>query len=379
MTQLLIRDNAFEPQFWATVTACTPTPQGFEVILDQTGFFPEGGGQSSDAGTLNEAAVSRVWQNPQGIVHLCREPLSVGQRVEGKVDAARRRRLMQHHTGEHVLSGLIHSRFGYDNVGFHLNTEYMTLDCNGPLSPRELEELELASNAVVQEDRPIRAFYPSPQEAAGLTYRSKMDIEADLRLVEIQGVDRCACCAPHLESTGQIGLIKIAAAEHYKKGMRLTVCCGQDAVALSQRQQSQLQLLARHFSIQPEKLMGVIQSLEEQTQKSAEALRQCALELARLQAQSQPGKDLFLVVSHLSPADRAKLAQELAGERGGLCAVLEEGPKGLSGAVANARGGLKERQKEWQQTLGAKGGGSDTLLHASFTASRQEVEAGLFE
>ena len=227
----LYETDAAPLAFTATVLACEPAGQGWRAALDETAFYPEGGGQPADTGFLGGAAVQDV-QIADGVIwHSLNAPLAAGARVEGAVDAARRRDACEQHTGEHILSGTLHRLFGAQNVGFHIGSPSVRMDMDLPLSAAQLAEAEREANAAVRADRPVRAWYPGPEELAALPYRSKKALEGPVRLVDAGGADLCACCGTHLASTGQVGLIKILSAQHYKGGTRLAVACGGRAQA----------------------------------------------------------------------------------------------------------------------------------------------------
>ena len=234
MTDKLYETDSYAQTFTATVTACTPVAGGFAVVLDRTAFFPEGGGQPFDTGRLGNARVLAVHTDGEIITHTTDAPLPVGAAVEGVLDWDRRLDAMQQHTGEHILSGTLHRLYGAENVGFHIGTPYVRMDTSIPLTAEQLAEAEAQANAAVRADTPVRCYVPDPDTLAHTEYRSKKELEGPVRLVEAGG-DRCACCGTHLARTGEVGLIKIISAQHYKSGMRLAVACGQrayDAVVL---------------------------------------------------------------------------------------------------------------------------------------------------
>ena len=193
MTEKLYYADSHLSVFTAQVLACEQTKKGFAVTLDRTAFFPEGGGQSADTGTLGSARVLDAQERGGEVVHFCDAPLPVGEDVEGRLDFEQRLRRMQNHSGEHIVSGLVHGRFGFDNVGFHMGADCMTIDFSGELSPDELMEIEIKANETVRADLPIRAWVPGEAELAALDYRSKKELSGQVRIVEIPGIDRCAC------------------------------------------------------------------------------------------------------------------------------------------------------------------------------------------
>ena len=225
----------------------------YEVVLDRTVFFPEGGGQSSDIGWIcsaenpgceNDMLEVTDVQIADGVIRhtvSCpsdREaPFRSGDAVSVKINRERRFGFMQNHTGEHILSGLMHKRYGFDNIGFHLSDNSVTLDVNGQLDEEEILILERLANEVIYSNLAVEVSYPGDEELEKIEYRSKIEIEGQTRLVTIPGVDICACCAPHVKQTGEIGLIKIVKVLKFNGGMRLFIACGRRAFSLMQKRQ----------------------------------------------------------------------------------------------------------------------------------------------
>ena len=203
--------------FTATVLSCEAAPDGtYEIVLDRTAFFPEGGGQSSDRGTLGGQPVLRLRTDAERseVYHAVALPIAPGSQVDGRIDMEKRFSDMQNHTAEHIVSGTVHALYGYDNVGFHMGEEEITMDFSGRLSAKQLAEIERQANRAVYADLPVEISFHEPGSLEGISYRSKKELTSVVRLVEIKGVDRCACCAPHVARTGEIGLITLISAQN---------------------------------------------------------------------------------------------------------------------------------------------------------------------
>lgn len=226
MTIKLYENDSYLKSFEATVLSCESKDGFYYVILDKTAFFPEGGGQPADLGTIDDANVLDVQIADNIITHKTDKPFDAGQRVEGVIDWDLRFARMQNHSGEHIISGTIHSMFGYNNVGFHMNDKTMTVDVDGALTADDIKKIELASNKVVFANKRIYADYPTPQQLETLDYRSKLDITEGVRLIYIEDCDCCACCAPHVARTGEIGTIKILDFAPHRSGTRIEMVCG---------------------------------------------------------------------------------------------------------------------------------------------------------
>ena len=246
MTRRLYYEDEYLSQFDATVRECRPKSEGkWIVLLDQTAFFPEGGGQWPDLGTIGGANVLDVHERNGEVEHLVDAELTPGTQVHGCIDWERRFSVMQQHSGEHIFSGLVHSRFGYDNVGFHIGSEAVTMDFNGEITEEEAAEIELAANRVVYSNVPIEHFIPDEEARRTLEYRSKKEIEGYLRIVRIPGADTCACCGTHLRRTGEIGQIRLLGVQKYKGGVRVSILCGLRALMAERQVQAEMEKVHR--------------------------------------------------------------------------------------------------------------------------------------
>ena len=226
MTEKLFYNDSHSQEFEATVVSCECAGDLFKIVLDKTVFFPEGGGQYADTGVLGGVKVLDVHEKNDIIYHTTDAPLNVGSKVSGKINWEERFEKMQQHTGEHIVSGIVNERFGYQNVGFHLSGDYCTMDFSGPITKEQLKEIEMEANKAVFKNLDIDVSYPSKEVLAQMEYRSKIEIEGQVRIVTVPGYDVCACCAPHVKKTGEIGLIKLVNMANYKGGVRITMLCG---------------------------------------------------------------------------------------------------------------------------------------------------------
>lgn len=229
ITDKLYERDAYIKSFAATVLSCEKVEDGYGIILDITAFFPEGGGQSCDTGLIDGIEVYNVQTVNGEIVHYAKEAIEKGKEVFCEIDFDKRFRKMQNHSGEHLLCGIIHNIYGFDNVGFHMDEYEVTLDVNGKLDNEMLLEIERKANQAIYENVKITVSFPDSNEAKNIDYRSKLDIEEGVRLVTIEGYDICACCAPHLSMTGEIGIIKIIDSFFHRGGTRITMRAGLSA------------------------------------------------------------------------------------------------------------------------------------------------------
>jgi len=381
-TKKLYDQNAYQTKFDAVVLECKEGKKGFEVILDQTCFFPEEGGQSADSGTLNGIEVTDVQIKNGVLIHFIKQALENGSSVHGEINWSERYEKMQQHTGEHILSGLIHKEYGYDNVGFHLNGQITTMDMSGYLTPEQLEKLERKANQVIYENVEVIPSYPDKETLAKMDYRSKIEINGPVRIVTILNYDVCACCAPHVKRTGEIGMIKIIRSEKYKGGVRLTILCGFRALTDYARKVKDMNQMSVLFSVKPEEVASY-------AEKCKEELATCKRELISLHfeqmkeklAQIQEGeKNQFLFETDLENPVQRELVNGLVEKCGGICGVLVgTDQNGYRYIIASKDSDVRELNQKLKQQFQAKGGGSAQMVQGSLHGKRAEIEILLSE
>lgn len=365
--------------FDATVLSCEADGDGYAVVLDRTAFFPEGGGQYADTGVLGGAQVRDVQIVDGRILHYTNEPLTVGALVHGELNAQTRYTRMQHHTGEHIISGLIHTAYGYDNVGFHLSDEEMTMDVSGPLTAEQLRGIEREANRIVRECHAVSATYPDEATLASLSYRSKLDLTEDVRIVTIDGVDACACCAPHVQNTAEVGIIRIAQSISYKGGVRLWVVCGDRALDLWHREHDALDAVARSFSVSRDEALASVQRVQKEIGELRGELAQCRRELllGRVKDAATSGERHLLVFDGGSDANVMRYAAEQGASLCvGACAVFSNEQDGSVRYVCIADAlPLRAISKDLHAKLGGRGGGSDRMIQGSVPCDEDAIRA----
>ena len=264
MTERLYYEDSHMKEFQAVVAACEKGKDYWKISLDRTAFFPEGGGQAGDSGFLNDTEIFDTHEKDGIIWHYAKVPLEPGTEVLGKIDWEKRFSRMQQHTGEHIVSGLVHARFGYDNVGFHLGDPEVTLDFNGSVTKEELAEIELQANKAVFANLPVQITYPSREELASLEYRSKIEIQGQVRIVTIPGIDVCACCAPHVEHTGEIGLIKLTSVQSHRGGVRITLLAGDRALFDYREKEAGVKAVSVLLSAKENRIADAVERLKQE-------------------------------------------------------------------------------------------------------------------
>ena len=361
--------------FTAKVISCQETPKGYAVTLDATAFYPEGGGQACDLGTLNDVRVLDVRESGEEVVHLCDGALEVGTTVTGTIDWTRRFDQMQQHTGEHILSGLINATFGYHNVGFHVGKEFMEVDFSGPMTWEQAMELEAKANAAIWQNLPIRSWYPSEEELPNVPYRTKKALPWPVRIVEVPGFDRCACCGVHVAHTGEVGLIKILSVAKFHDGVRLGMLCGKRAYDYLGRIFEENRKVSQAFSAKmPETGTAAVRMNEA---LSAEKFRAAALEkrlFAFLAEQYRCKGDVAHLEEGLTPAGVRDLADAIAAVCGGRAAVLSGVDGNFSVCLIHQGGDVKEFANNMKQTLGGRGGGKPGTFQGTLNATKAEIK-----
>lgn len=365
--------------FTARVEECREIDGKWAVVLDNTAFYPEGGGQAADRGTLGHVKVLDVQEKEGQIIHYCDAPVCVGAEVTGKIDWDRRFDLMQQHSGEHILSGIIHSRFGYHNVGFHMGADTVTIDFDGMIPPEDMKGLEWAANEAIWKNLPIKTWFASPEELEILPYRSKRKLEGVVRLVEVPGYDLCACCGTHVKSTGEIGQVKILSWEKFHQGVRMEIVCGKRALFYFSALTEQNRQVSQAFSAKPLETGAAARKVQEEM--DAMKFRCAGLEnkLFDLEAQSFAGAgDVVLVREGLSPDGLRRLADKVGALCGGRCIVLTGADgEGYKYAICHQGGDLREFVKQWNGSLHGRGGGKPNFVQGSVSAAMEEIQAFL--
>ncbi len=382
MTKKLYEIDAYMHEFDATVVSCEPCKNGYALVLDQTAFFPEGGGQPADEGGVwsDPAAPCRVTDvqiDKDGIItHTVERPFAVGATVHGNLAWMLRFFRMQNHTAEHLLSGLIHRQFGYDNVGFHLADDYVTLDVSGPLTDADIIALEEQANLIVYDDRAVYAQFPSPDSLESIDYRSKLDITEGVRLVTIEQTDICACCAPHVRSTAEIGLIKILDAIPYKGGTRITMLSGmpafKDYFAIHESHRTIMKMLSAPRDKTAEFVARLQESLAEQRAENARLQN----ELATARLETVTIGEVICGFTSGASFDALRLCAEQAGDPDRLTAMFSlEADGAVNYFLRYENGDVRDTVKALNAAFSGKGGGRPQYAQGKITASKEEITA----
>ena len=379
-TRRLYYENAFTAEFTARVLSCEAVKGGFAVILDQTAFYPEGGGQGADHGILRaDAAQVRVLdahEKDGAVLHLCDAALPVGAQVCGTIDWARRFDHMQQHSGEHICSGMICERFHCDNVGFHMGADIVTIDYNAEIGWDELMEVERRANAYIYENHAIEIHTYRGAELDAVNYRSKKALEGDVRIVAFPGADCCACCGTHVQSSGQVGIVKFLSCQKFRDGVRIELLCGERAYRYLAEVWEQNLRLSQLLSVKPTQSASAVERMAAELDAVKQRAAKLELQVFAQVAQHLSGEgDVLLFEEELSSDSVRRLCDAVMSTCGGRCAVFSGGDGAWKYAVGQQDGDLRELVKALNAALNGRGGGKPNFAQGSASCKRGEIEA----
>lgn len=376
-TEKLYYADPFLKEFTATVMDCQPLKSGFSVVLDRTAFYPEGGGQPADQGTLNGVSVIDVHEKNGVVFHNCEKPVEIGETVSGVIDWARRFDHMQQHSGEHILSGILCETFHCDNVGFHMGTDTITIDYNAEISWEQVLEAERRANDYIYADVPIEITFPSREALQTIDYRSKKELTGQVRIVRFPGADCCACCGTHVLRSGQVGLVKILSSQKFREGVRMEILCGRRALEFLSKNWEQNRAVGQRLSVKAFETAAAVERLEEELNAAKARQTQLEDEVFASLAEQQTGKgDVILFQPPLRPDGVRKLADAVGKTCCGLAAVFAGEDGQYAYALVRSDGeDISSLVKALNAALHGRGGGRNGFAQGSVQSSRVEIEA----
>ena len=379
-TRKLYYEDCHLRQFTATVLSCEKQDKGYDVVLDATAFYPEGGGQASDTGTLGSVRVLHTREVGEQVVHLCESPLTVGERVEGNLDYEARFYRMQQHTGEHIVSGIINRKYGYHNVGFHMGNESITIDFDGVIPPEDLPAIEREANTAIWQNLPVTCWIPTQEALPTVFYRTKKALPWPVRIVQVPGFDSCACCGVHVAATGEIGVIKLLSAIPFKGGTRMEMACGKQALDILNAVFDQNRQVSQAFSAK-------IFETGEAARRMNEVLASQKYRIAALEKQIFAGiadgyvnqGDVLHFQDKLDSNGVRELADAIAESCGGTAAVFSgDDVQGYACCLVIRKGDLRQLGKDMNKALNGRGGGKPICHQGRVMATKAEIE-GFFK
>lgn len=376
-TRKLYYENSHLSHFTAQVLSCEQTEKGFEIILDATAFYPEGGGQAADTGILGGVRVLDTRERGEAIVHLCSGALEVGTEVEGMLDYEKRFIRMQQHSGEHIVSGILNRRYGCSNVGFHMGSDRTVIDFDAVIPAEVLPEIEREANEAVWKNLPVNCWFPSPEELPNVAYRTKKALPWPVRIVEFPSYDRCACCGTHVSRTGEIGIIKLFTAIPCRGGTRIEMSCGIPALGIMNDIYHQNLMVSHVFSAPVTATGAAAESFSQQL--SAQKYRIVELErkiFASIAANAAGKGNILQFEEGLDSTGVRDLADAIAETCSGIAAVFSGADgQGYSFCLVTRSGDLRTFGKAMTTALSGRGGGKPIFQQGRVNAGRAEIEA----
>jgi len=378
-TVKLYYNDSFLTEFTATVLTCEETKGGWLITLDESAFYPEGGGQAADHGTLGDARVTDTQEKDGVIFHTCDKPLAVGEKVTGKIDWARRFDHMQQHSGEHIVSGMICEAFHCDNTGFHMGADSVVIDYNTDITWEQILEIERRANDYIYGDHPFRAWYPDAEELKALPYRSKKELTGAVRITAFPGADMCACCGTHVKSSGQVGIAKFLSCQKFKDGVRLEVKFGKRAYDYLSRIWEQNQAVGRQLSAKAEDTAHAVERLKAESEEKSRRIAEMEESIFASIAEENRGKgNVLLLRGDMDPNSVRRLCVAVGEVCGGRAAVFAGSEESYKYALMEEGGDLRALTKDMNAALNGRGGGKPFFVQGSVAADEAAIR-GFFE
>lgn len=371
MTEKLFYENSYIKEFHTVVAGCEKVKEHFEITLEKTAFFPEGGGQPGDKGFIGDAKVLDTIERGEEIIHIC-DKAAQGQ-VDCKIDWDFRFLNMQLHTGEHIFSGFVHQATGFDNVGFHMGEKDVTVDFNGFISAELLNEIEDKTNDAIYRNIPIEVIYPTREELSSFDYRSKKEIEGQVRLVKIEGVDLCACCGTHTEKTGEVGVVKVVSCMNYKQGVRISLQIGKRALLDYREKNESVAKISASLCAKTEVVASAVEKLKEKLNESGRELNETKKKLFSLMCENASA-EMPLVFDDAGNADNARILADILKDKVKIAFAFSGNDNdGYKYSVASSTENLRDFSKEFNAALNGRGGGKPEMIMGSVTAKKDEI------
>jgi len=379
MTEKLYYTDSHMKSFTASVLSCTEDKDGYALILDRSAFFPEGGGQSPDTGCIGGAEVRDVQEKNGEIIHYVNQKLDIGAEYDCSIDWEKRFRRMQNHSGEHIVSGLVHNKYGYSNIGFHMGHDVITIDFDGELDMEKLSEIEREANLIISENRRIITEFPEPERLSAMQYRSKLELTENVRIVTVEGVDVCACCAPHVSTTAEIGLIKISGCERRRRGgvgVRVTMLCGLDAYEDYCVKHRNAAVISELLSAPQNDIASAVQRVMSEQEKLKKRIAELSRELASVKAEAirETEENICIFDDCLDDAALRSIVNSAVLKTTGIAAVFSgNDSEGYRYIIGSRTVDLRKAAKEINAGIGGRGGGSSEMIQGSCREKREKI------
>ena len=374
-TEKLYYYDSYINEFSAVILSCDACTDGFFVNLDKTAFFPEGGGQKADNGYIGDAFVKDVQEKNGQILHLVDKELSVGTEYNCKLDWQQRFYRMQNHSGEHIVSGIVNSLYGYDNVGFHMEEDYVTIDFNGELTREQLDDIEDRVNFAIYNNYNINCWFPGEAELSKLDYRSKLELTENVRLVSIENTDLCACCAPHVKSTGEVGIVKILDFMRHRGGIRLVMKAGQKALLDYREKYMSVYDISNLLSAKQPEVFNAVKRVYNEVDDANRELYNFKQKVAESDKNNLVySGNISYFISSFYDSDMMRILVNYGMENSSLSIAFSgEDESGYSYIAGSNTLDMKAVAKSINSSLSGRGGGRDTMIQGKVSASKEQI------
>lgn len=375
MTEKLYYINQYLKEFEAEVVSCEKAENGsFNIILNKTAFFPEGGGQDADSGTLNGKEIEYVFEQGDDVCHVCKESFEIGEKVHGIIDFEKRFLIMQKHSGEHIFCGVAHSLYGVENVGFHVGHEFVTVDLDKVITPEQIKKAEEITNEIIWQNRKITSSFPTHEEAENIEFRSKKEITGQIRLVTIEDCDVCACCGTHVNYTGEIGALKITSISKKRAGSSITMQIGKAAFEDYCAKHDELAKLSNMLALKPLEIADGVQRLKDEIASLKYELAKFKLDAFAEKIKDLSGTVEVVFEKDLAPDEVRKMCDMLADKVTYAAVLSGTDESGYKYTIASRTEDVRQIAKDFNAALNGRGGGKPEMVQGNVSSDREKIE-----
>lgn len=374
MLDTLYYKDRFLKDFKTKVIDCIDDNGKILIELEETAFYPEGGGQPADTGIIDGIKVLDVQEKENKIYHLVENKIEVGKIVNCSIDFEKRFSNMQHHTAEHIISGLICKKYECNNVGFHMGKEFVTMDFNVILNKKQVEEIEKLANEAIYKNIDIVEKIVSEEEAEKIEYRSKKKISGNIRLVEVPGYDICACCGVHVKKTGEIGIIKLLSVEKYKTGSRIYMICGKRALENYNKEYEEMSKLSVLLSSKHDEIYNSVLELKEEIQELKIKNSKLRNQIFEKEVEEIKIQDINIIFKENLESNEIKCLCQLVKEKSTkIAAIFSKENSTYKYMIMSENFNANEISKVFNETLEGRGGGKPNMVQGQVTGSENEI------
>ena len=373
-SELYYKDNYLK-EFKAQIIESIEENGRFMVVLSQTAFYPEGGGQLADTGIIDGVKVMDVQEREGKIYHIVEKEISEGKTVNCKIDFDKRFSNMQHHTGEHIVSGIINQKYGADNIGFHMGRDVVTVDFNVLINKEQIKEVENLANEAIYKNIDVQVIISNKEELENVNYRSKRDLDGDIRIVKIPGYDTCACCGIHVAKTGEIGIIKILSIEKYKKGTRIYMICGQKAINKYNEIYESVDSVSTLLSVKHNEVFDAVMNLKKDIQKEISKNTELQNKLLDEKIKNiNRQKNIIFFEENISSKEMKNMLNKLKAKAENIVAIFSIEENTCKYMIESENVDISQLGKSLNEKFNGKGGGKKNFLQGQIIGNKEEID-----